>query len=315
MQRLALAITVLYFACCEVPAQQGRTAAAPVKASRHLDKKQVKAKLEELRLGMLTKMMPERTAKKRKSRRDAWLKKFQAIQSDHYLVFTNGPRNTVKKFAESLEEIYEFVRAQFPFDDVDDLLTAYIFQTKDDYTDFCVNIAGYDRPRAERTAGHSTGRYYATYYQSPSADVVVHEATHQIVSRCLKIGGVGSWFQEGMAVYIEKIKNRRSKPSAGMKSALRQNDYYPLKEFFALSSLLGDPAGHGRRNYTHAGAMIDFMVNAKREPAKGKFDEFLAKARTARSRGTDISTKLVYDVYGVTLPDFEAAWKRYYGLR
>lgn len=315
MQRIALALAVLYLAVNEAPAQKGRSVSAATKPSRHLDQQEVKALLEELRLGILTEMMPERIAKRRKNQRNVWLKKFQAIQSDHYMVFTNGPRNTVKKFAQSLEEIYEFTRVQFPFEDIDSLLTAYIFQTRDDYVDFSVKITGFSREAAKNTGGHSTGRYYATYYQSPGSDTVVHEATHQIVSRCLKAGLVGSWFQEGMAVYIEKLKNRASKPSAGMKAALRQGKYYPLEEFFALRSLLSDSDGHGRRSYDHAGALIDFMVNAKRQPVAGKFSEFLTMASKVRTIGKDISIKLIYDVYGLTIADFEAAWKRHYGLR
>lgn len=41
--------------------------------------------------------------------------------------------------------------------------------------------------------------FYATYYSSPRDEVVFHEASHEIVGACLKVGGVGSWFQEGMA--------------------------------------------------------------------------------------------------------------------
>lgn len=281
---------------------------------RELDKKELEARLDELRDGLLTKMMPANIAKKRKNEQKKWLRKFQVVQSEHYLVYTNAAANSVKKFAKSLEEMYEYIRERFPFEDKHEHLTAFIFRTKDDYTEFCVNISGMERSRAKKTAGHANGRYYATYYQSPTAATVVHESSHQVVYRGLGINGVGSWFQEGIAVYIEKQYTGEGKPSAGMKGALRSERYYPLEKFMALSSLLGDPEGNGHRNYDHSGALIDFMANTKLEPVAGKFSEFLLNARGV-PRGLEPSRRLIKETYGLSLPELEGLWKQHYGLK
>jgi len=282
---------------------------------RELSKPELQERLDELRKGMLTKMMPANVAKKRKVERQKWLKKFQVVQSEHYLVYTNAASNSVKKFSKSLEEMYEFIHELFPFKDDHDHLTAYIFRTKDDYTEFCVKITGWPKSWAEKTAGHSGGEYYATYYQSPTASTVVHESSHQVVNRCLKIPAVGSWFQEGMAVYIEKLYTGEGKPSAGMKGALRSGQYYPLEKFCDIDSLLDDPDENGRRSYNHAGALIDFLANTKLEPVAGRFPEFLTRAKSPYIYGLESTRKLVKETYGLSLPELELVWKRHYGLK
>ena len=157
--------------------------------------------------------------------------------------------------------------------------------------------------------------YYATYYESPTAPVVFHEATHQIVHACLGVTGVGSWFQEGVAVYFEK-KTAGEKPAGAVKSDLKRGDCYKLAEFFEIQSLLSDPKGNGHRNYAHAGALLDFMINTKLEPVAGKFTKFLAAARKGRGfgRGGAYSAELVKDVYGLSVPEFESAWRKHLGL-
>ncbi|MHC5062886.1 MAG: hypothetical protein ACYTG5_02795 [Planctomycetota bacterium] len=310
----SLAIAAFCLPALPLAAQERPKTVEADHVRRELDRKELEERLEEKRAGTFTKMMPANIVKKRKVEQKKWLKKFQVIQSDHYLVYTNAAANSVKKFAKSLEEMYEFIRERFPFKDEHDHLTAYIFRTKDDYTEFCVNITGYERSRAKKTAGHANSRYYATYYQSPTASTVVHESSHQVVYVGLGISGVGSWFQEGIAVYIEKLYTGEGKPSAGMKGALRSGRYYPLEKLFSLGSLLGDPEGNGRRSYDHSGALIDFMVNTKLAPLAGKFPEFLRNARGVR-RGLEPSRKLIRETYGLSLDELELLWKKHYGLK
>lgn len=294
------------------PAQAGREDGGK---GRELTREQLEQRLEEARKGVLSKMVPDRYADD-PLKRKRWLADFQAIQSEHYLLFTNGPTNTVRKFAVTLEELYDHVKSEIPFEDIDRLLTCYIFKDNEEYFGFCVKVAGWPEANARGTAGHANASYYATYYQSPTAAVVFHEATHQIVGACIKVGGVGSWFQEGLAVYFEK-KKTNEKPSAGMRAALKRGDYYPLEELFAMQSLLFDPKGNGLRSYAHAGALIDFMINTRLEPVAGRFQDFLAAARRGRGfgRGKKVSEDLVREVYGLSVQELEDLWKRHEGIR
>lgn len=291
------------------------TLALPAEAQKgpeKLEKKELAARLTEAREKVFEKMVPEQAAR-RDGRTKKWLDSFMVVQSKHYLVFTNGPKKTSKKFATSLEKLYKFVQKQWPFEDVDHHLKAYIFKSKEEYFDFCVKITGWSMAQARKTAGHATGAYYATFYQSPTADAVMHEATHQIIHACHEIVGVGSWFQEGVAVYIEcKIGNRP--PSATMRTDFRNGDFYELDDFLKIRTLLSDPNGHGLRNYRHAGSLIDFLVNSRDKRVRGKFPEFLAAAQKHFLRGHKGSAALIKQVYQMTVPELGQAWKEHHGV-
>ena len=217
----------------------------------------------------------------------------------------------MRRFAKSLEDLYSYIRKRFPFEEIESKLTAYVFRHEEEYFDFCVKIQGWSRREAEGTAGHASGDYYATYYQSPRSELVIHEATHQIVSAGLRVGGLGSWFQEGMAVYFEKVYLGNSKPSSGMRAAFRNGRFYELEDFVKISSLLADPKGHGDRNYEHAGALIDFMINSKLPEVKGKFPAFLEASRKA-GYGRKTAATLIREVYGLSIKELGEVWKKHH---
>ena len=58
------------------------------------------------------------------------------------------------------------------------------------------------------------------------------------------------------------------------------------------------------------------MINTKLPPVAGRFGEFLAAARQGRGfgRGAEVSAKLVQEVYGLSVPEFEASWRKHLGL-
>ena len=296
-----------------VLAAQDEAGALEPATGRQLTAAQVAEQLAKVKTGLLPRLMTEKTGRSDELRKK-WLDAWRAIPSPHYLVFTNGPV-TCKRYAETLERLYAFVKQELPFDDLDHLLTAFIFADPEEYYRFAVVVTGYSDQGARATAGHATGAYYATYYESPTAKVVFHEATHQIVMACLKVPGVGSWFQEGLAVYFED-KTAGEKPAGAVKSDVKRGDCYPLAEFFAIPVLLSDPKGNGHRNYQHAGALLDFMINTKVAPVAGRFGEFLAAARKGHGfgRGADVAAQLIKAVYGLTVPEFEDAWKKHLGL-
>ncbi len=298
---------------------------------RALTEEQLSQRLEELKSGLLPQIMPE-TKRRGELQRRRWLAEFHFIQTDHYLMLTNSSRSMANKFSKGMEDIYEFVQEQFPFEDLDELLTCYVFNLNEEYYRFCELKTPWSREEAEHTAGHAGwdeqsdgGRssYYATHYLSPTAEVVTHEASHQIVSSGLGITGVGSWFQEGIATYLAKTK-ANDKPSAAMRTDLRNGDYHPLELFFGMQSLAQTPRAEAtrkvdpgvlvQRNYTHSGALIDFMINTKIKAVAGRFPEFLEKAKKA-GRGENAAVKLIRDVYDLSPTELEDLWKQHHGLR
>ena len=311
-----------------------RRSTAKTDSPRALTEEQVAQRLQALKSGLLLQIMPEKKRGLQLQER-RWLADFHAIQTEHYLLFTNSSRSMANKFSKGLEGIYDFVQKEFPFEDIDELLTCYIFNVAEEYYRFCEVKSGWSRAQAENSGGHAHWSprrdggyesYYATHYMSPTADVVTHEASHQIVSTCLGIPGVGSWFQEGVATYLEK-KKANDKPSAAMRTDLRNGDYQPLEAFFSLSSLAGDPRAAAtrnvdpalliRRNYTHSGAFIDFLVNTKVKSVAGRFPEFLAaaKERSYYDIGGTLAVQMFRDVYDLSPSELEQLWKEHHGLR
>lgn len=305
-------LSLAFLLTVPVVGQDGETA---VPASRDLTPEQISQHLEQFKKDILPKVLSPKDAEDPR-RQKAYLATWQAITSEHYILFTNGPTTSCKKYAVTLEEQYARVKKELPFDDIDHLLVCYIFKTPEEYYRFTTFATGWTQEQAEVTAGHATSAYYACYYQSPRAATVFHEATHEIVGACLKAPGVGSWFQEGLAVYFEK-KAVGEKPAGTVRSDLKTGSYYPLDEFFALESLLGDPKGNGHRNYAHAGALLDFLINTKLEPVAGKFGDLLAASRKGHgfARGGPASVKLIKDVYGLSPLELEELWKKHNGLK
>ena len=314
---LALAtalVAVCAVACPELAAQRARNASARKKAApTPFDKKELRAETEEFRQTIAMRVVPERIAKKGPREIDRWLKTFQIVQSKHYHVYTNGPTNTVKRFAKSLEELYDFVQKTWPFEGLNTHHKAYVFATKEEYYDYCTNIVGWSREEAVRSAGHATGKYYATYYQAPKTSTVMHEATHQIVIGCMKIPGVGSWFHEGTAEYIEK-KILNGKISSNMKVDLRTGNYYPFPEFVAIPSMIAGEDPH--RNYTHAGCIVEFLMDVRDPRMRGKFPEFLqAAAKPGTGRSPAVTKRLFQQVYGMTLEEVDDAFFAHHGVK
>ncbi|MFO1077130.1 MAG: DUF1570 domain-containing protein [Planctomycetota bacterium] len=284
-------------------------------SSRDLTAEQVEQRLDQVKRDLLPKVWTEKEAKD-PVRAKKYLATWHAVTSEHYILFTNGPTASCKKYAVTLEEQYERVKKELPFEDVDHLLVCYIFKMPEEYYRFCGVATGWSEEQARATAGHATSAYYACYYESPHSAVVFHEATHQIVGACLKVPGVGSWFQEGLAVYFEK-KAVGEKPAGVVKSDIKSGNYYALRDFFAIDTLLSDPQGNGHRNYAHAGALLDFLINTDEKPVAGKFGDFLAAARRGRgfAYGGKASEKLIKEVYGLSADELEDVWKKHLGLR
>src|SRR5262245_33857732 len=102
------------------------TAAPPPADARKLTKAQIQERLDEQKRTLLPKVWPPKCETDEAHRRK-YLDKWQAVVSDHYIVFTNGPTASCQKYAVTLEELYRTIQKRLPFPDLDRLLVAYIF--------------------------------------------------------------------------------------------------------------------------------------------------------------------------------------------
>src|SRR5262249_14356353 len=161
---------------------------------------------------------------------------------------------------------------------------------------------------AKRSKGHAWRDYYATWYEAPNDPVHVHEATHQVFSNRLGLGGGGSWFQEGVAEYMSTRPGDRS----AVAGQVQKGEHVPPASFSAIPSLLmssdkdaasGDQA---QGNYEEAALLIEFLRESKW--AKERFATFLLTiGRLSRDEPAAIQAALEA-VYGVPLAELEQRW-------
>jgi hypothetical protein len=232
--------------------------------------------------------------------------KAMSIDTKHFRIFTDSA-GAQGKFPTGLEAIYEFVKKQFPNAILDPKLPVYIFQSSNLYFEFCVRH-GWTKAAAEQSAGHGSGDYFAAYYQSPESPTVVHELTHSIFHRTFGAGG-GSWFQEGVAVYVENLFQKKS-IAFEFSGRIRSGSFLPLKKFVAVPTLIDekDPkggAGNAGALYDEAGAFFEFM---KRGPYKDGFEERLKKF-AAGSNDPAKGQQLIESVLGEPVDEIESKWK------
>ena len=240
-------------------------------------------------------------------------------RTKHYVILTNmrAKGGTVKKFGKLMEERYEEIRDLYPFEDLPGgrLLPIFLFQTPAQYHAFLVKALDMSQEEAERTAGIAYADFYSTSYEAPNDPVHKHEAVHQIFRNILRLNGGGSWFQEGVAEYAETRKNDR-KP---FRNVVKQEKHTPLREFFALRSLIfsqeidkkrGDVAGD---SYLQANCLIEYVAEAK--PLKEKFQEFVHRMGALRRNDVEGIERVLQELYGQSLDEFEEGFLAYWRKR
>ncbi len=233
------------------------------------------------------------------------------IRTEHYVVLTNSSGG--KKFAEAMEKSYGLIRKTYPFDDVagTKLMPVFLFRTPDEYYEYYSKIANITLEAARRSKGHSWRDYYATWYEAPNDPVHIHEATHQIFSNRLHLGGGGSWFQEGVAEYMSTTANDRN-PSA---SEVKKRKHVPLADLVEMKSLLysaskDDPKGDASSgNYHEAALLIEFLRESK--GLKDRFPDFLRTVGRVPRSETSVIERAVRAVYGTDLKGLENQWVEY----
>ncbi len=259
---------------------------------------------------------PDEILKKLKKRK----KKPQIIRTKYYIIFTDLGKSTAGSFGEAVDKNYETIRSIFPFDDVpgERLLPIFYFNQREHYLDWWVKNLGGSRESAERSGGVASGDVYATHHQAVNEPVHIHEQTHQIFRNRLRLSGGGSWFQEGVAEYMG------SKPGdlgEIKRYASKEGGLDPFETFMVVPSLLMSSAKGGRKEggsnaglaYNYAGAIIEFAKHSKF--GEDKFLEWVhAMGQVARGDLPAIRAA-VSRVYGVTLEEFEAEFRKYWKKR
>jgi hypothetical protein len=238
------------------------------------------------------------------------------VRTKHYVIMTNLKKNTAKAFGKKIDGAYEAIREIYPFEDIEGqrLLPIFYFVDSEQYFEWCVKTLGWKIETARRSGGVSSGDVYSTYHQSTTAPVHIHEATHQIFKNRLRLGGGGSWFQEGVAEYMSSGAN----DIGVMKGIAKRDKHVPLEKFFTIESMLysADPTAKGGTtsggNYMQAACVVEFVRHGK---YKDKFQEYVhAMGRVPRSDLPAIEKEL-NRLFGVDAKGFDADFKEYWEKR
>lgn len=246
---------------------------------------------------------------------DELLKELDRVtRTKNYIIFTNSAGG--KAFAKAMEENYAEISKVYPFPEVEGrrLMPVFVFRTPEQYYAFLGKKIGMSLDQASQTKGLASEDWYATWYEAPKDSVHIHEATHQIFRNRLLLSGGGSWFQEGVAEYMEGNENALENFGRG---ASRRGTYTPLREFFGLQSLLfssernrtsgGSAAGDA---YIQAGSIIHFVRADKR--TRSKFMDFVRAMGSVRRSDVPAIEREIERLFGVDIDGFEAMWKEFY---
>lgn len=236
------------------------------------------------------------------------------LRTDHYVILTNSSGG--KQFAKKMEECYAKIRSVYPFQDAPGqrLMPVFLFQMPDEYYDFFVKAFDAPLEQARKSKGVAWRDFYATSYEAPNDPVHIHEATHQIFANRLHLWGGGSWFQEGVAEYIETSENERNEAAR----LVREGQHMPLAEFMQIESLLfspkdeeADPRGGNRASdhYKQAALIIEFVRESKF--GKAKFLEWLHAIGNVKRNDVEAIEAATRAVYGVDLAGFEKEFVAY----
>jgi hypothetical protein len=242
---------------------------------------------------------------------DALDKLEEPIRTEHYIVIGNSSGG--KAFAKKMEECYDTIQGLFAFPEVEGrrLMPVFLFRTPDQYYAYYAKRANTPLEKAKRSKGHAWLDYYSTWYEAPNDPVHIHEATHQIFENRLFLNGGGSWFQEGVAEYVETRPNERGNAAR----LVKKGRHTPLRQFVEIPSLLmsaaeddkgGDEAGD---HYKQAALLIEFLRESK-FGARG-FPAFLDAVGRARANDVAAIERAVHQAYGVDLDGLDREWQEW----
>jgi hypothetical protein len=244
----------------------------------------------------------------------AWVKN-ALLRTEHYIILTNASGG--KKFAEQMEANYDQIGKLFALPEAKGcrLMPVFLFRTADEYYAFYVK-RGATLEKAKRSGGHASGDYYATWYNSPTDPTHIHEQTHQLFANRLFLRGGGSWYQEGMAEYVETSKNARNV----IASQVAKGRHLPLVDLVQKQSLLFSSEADRKEGgseasdlYTQAALLVEFLRESKW--GKDKFPRFLeVVGRVPRSNLPKLQTAF-QEVFGMDIAAVDREFQAYCAKR
>jgi hypothetical protein len=233
------------------------------------------------------------------------------IRSKHYIVLSNT--GAAKQMSEAMEACYAQIQKTYPFPEVAGrrLMPIFLFRDPEEYYQFFAKQFETTVEQARKSKGVASRDFYATYYDAPGDPVHIHEATHQIFRNRLRLGGAGSWFQEGVAEYI----STRPPDRVGAVNAVKKDKHTHLAEFVQIPSLLmsakesvkGD--NEGASHYALAALLIEFVRESKW--SKDHFLDWVHAVGNTPPNNVAAIERATQTTLGIDLAGLEKKWIEY----
>ena len=251
------------------------------------------------------------------SAKDEWIQ----VKSKNFFLIGNASEKDIRKVGTRLEQFRETFRNIFR----GMVLTASIptnvvvFKSDSSYKTFKPKRA--DGKIDDFIAGYFQGGEDVNYItlsvegeDAQTFETIFHEYVHFIIDTTFGKSEIPPWFNEGLAEYYstfaiaEDQKVKLGLPISGHIMRLRDTKLMPLTQLFGISnSQLLQTGDHSRSIvYSESWALIHYLIQGGKTAALDSFLNMMVK---------DVPVeKAVPDAFGMSVPDLEAALRKYVGL-
>lgn len=238
-------------------------------------------------------------------------KQEETVRTKHYLFLSNT--SAAKQMGEAMEAAYVTIQKTYPFPEVAGrrLMPVFLFRDPDEYYAFYAKAFEATLEEARESKGVAWRDFYATYYDAPQDPVHIHEMTHQIFGLRLRLGGGGSWFQEGVAEYLSTRPGDRVDAA----NAVKNGRHTPLVDFIRVESLIDSSRenakgeGGASSNYAQAAMLIEFVREAKW--SKDKFLDWVHAIGNCPYNNVVAIERATQATLGVDIKTLDAKWVEY----
>ncbi|MBI5364567.1 MAG: hypothetical protein HZA53_15425 [Planctomycetes bacterium] len=233
------------------------------------------------------------------------------VRTEHYIFLSNTA--SAKDMAKSMEANYAVIQKTYPFEERPSrrLMPVFLFRTAAEYHSFYAKVLQSTVETAARSKGVAYQDFYATYFEAKGDPVHIHEGTHQVFRNRLRLGGGGSWFQEGVAEYICTRATERVEAT----NAVKKERHTKLAEFIAVKSLLRDAKTDKKSGdtamsqYLQAALLIEFVHESKW--SKDKFQDWVHAIGLCPDNNVVAIERATQATLGVDLAELEKRWVEY----
>lgn len=250
------------------------------------------------------------------------------IQTEHLEIRGNAQLTALVQSANKLEQFYQQIFANYcgffatgrnPGDDVRLIfgvldhprLRISIARNREDYKKSLPD--GID-------AGWSAGMWVpsadSTFFFAGPADLMFHEFTHQILDKFMHGNRAPVWVTEGSAVYTQSPTYEKGELVLGITEKNRQVMQFLLQRrtgkamsldtLFALDHASWRAAADPQAQYSAAGAVVQFCMEADHRKYRGDFIDFLRDSYLGETGGHP-----VWEYLGMSRADFNAAFEKW----